>query len=123
MPASHPAVRPETRVDERGPPGDGEGTGEGEGEGEAERAERGEPGPPAARCRHCDRPFRSEDAWALHVGEVHPGALSDAEREAHEAADESEREALFVYHMKVVVALGLLYSTLVLGYMVLVQTF
>jgi len=74
---------------------------------------------PAARCRHCGRPFPDEAGWALHVGEVHPDALDAAEREAYEAADAAERDDLFVYHMKVVVALGLLYSVAVLGYMVL----
>jgi hypothetical protein len=74
---------------------------------------------PAARCRHCGRPFPDEEGWALHVGEVHPNALDDRERAAHEAADEAERDELFVYHMKVVVALGLLYSVATLGYMVL----
>jgi hypothetical protein len=74
---------------------------------------------PAARCRHCGRPFPDEEAWALHVGEVHPDALDDAERDAYETADAAERDELFVYHMKVVVALGLLYSVAVLGYMVL----
>jgi hypothetical protein len=74
---------------------------------------------PAARCRHCGRPFPDEEGWALHVGEVHPEAVDAAEREAYEAADAAERDELFVYHMKVVVALGLLYSVGVLGYMVL----
>ena len=108
MPA--PTVRPETEIDgSSGEPGD--------------RGGDSAAGSPAARCRHCDRPFRSESAWALHLGEVHPDALSPDERKAYEAADADERDELFVYHMKVVVALGLLYAGFVLVYMVLVQTF
>lgn len=67
---------------------------------------------PAGRCPHCERPFREEGLLALHVGEVHADAATEAEREAYEAAIEDERDALFLYQLKVTIALGLTYSTM-----------
>lgn len=72
----------------------------------------------AARCPHCDRPFPDERARDLHVGEVHGDVATDAEREAHEAARDAERDDLFYFHLRVVAALGVLYGFLVLLYMV-----
>ena len=66
---------------------------------------------PAARCPHCDRPFREVALRDLHVGEVHADEASEAEREGYEAALEEERDALFLYQLKVTVVLGLTYST------------
>ncbi|MFB6304419.1 MAG: DNA-binding protein [Haloferacaceae archaeon] len=74
--------------------------------------------PPAARCRYCDRPFADERARDLHRGEVHPERCTEAELEAYEAARSAEREDLFYFHLKTVVALGVLYAAMVLLYMV-----
>lgn len=73
---------------------------------------------PAATCRHCDRPFRSERALALHLGETHSGELDATEAAAYEKATELERDELFYYHAKVVGALGALYSITVVLYMI-----
>lgn len=76
---------------------------------------------PTARCPYCDRPFVDEHLRALHVGEVHAGACSDADREAYERAREAERDDLFTYHINVVIALGLVYAIMVIGLMVLLS--
>lgn len=73
---------------------------------------------PAASCRHCDRPFRSERALALHLEDVHPDALDATEAAAAEKAAELERDDLFYYHAKVVGGLGALYSITVIVYMI-----
>ncbi|MDY6817590.1 MAG: DNA-binding protein [Halobacteriales archaeon] len=76
---------------------------------------------PAATCPYCDRPFRSERSRDLHLGRSHPDQCSETEWGAYEAADEEERDELFFFHMKVVVALGVLYSVGVLVYMVVLS--
>jgi hypothetical protein len=73
---------------------------------------------PAATCRHCGRPFRSERALALHLDEVHPESLDVTEQAAAERARELEADELFFYHAKVVGALGAIYSVTVILYMV-----
>jgi hypothetical protein len=73
---------------------------------------------PAGTCRHCDRPFRTERALALHLEERHPGELDAREAAAAERAAELERDDLFSYHAKVVGALGGLYSITVIVYMI-----
>lgn len=73
---------------------------------------------PVARCPHCERPFRSERARDLHVGEAHAADCSASEADAHEAAREAERDDLFYFHLRVVFALGLLYAGTVVLYMV-----
>jgi hypothetical protein len=72
---------------------------------------------PATTCRYCSRPFDSERARDLHVGKRHAGTATEAELDAHEAASEAERDELFFYHVKVVVALGVIYAIIVLVYM------
>lgn len=72
------------------------------------------------RCSYCERPFRTAHQRDLHLGEVHPDALTDEQRAAHEAAVETEEDDLFLFHMKVVVALGLLYSSTALAYTAIV---
>lgn len=72
----------------------------------------------AAVCPHCERPFRAERARDLHVGDAHPEACTPTEREAHEAASAAEDDDLFYFHLKVVAALTVLYSAVVLLYMV-----
>jgi hypothetical protein len=74
-------------------------------------------GAPTVGCQYCGRPFATERARVLHRGEVHPERCTDAEREAYEAAREAERDDLFYFHMKTVVALGLLWAAMVLLYM------
>lgn len=73
---------------------------------------------PAARCPYCDRPFRTERSCALHAGECHAEALTEADAEAYEQAQEDEEEALFYFHMKVFIALGAIHGVLVLLYMI-----
>lgn len=72
---------------------------------------------PAARCPHCERPFRTERLRDLHVGEFHDEA-TDAERDAYEAAREDESDELFLYHLKVIGTLGAIWAFGVLAYMV-----
>jgi NAD-dependent SIR2 family protein deacetylase len=72
----------------------------------------------APRCPYCDRPFADVRARNLHVGEDHPEECTEAERRAYESADEDEREDLFVYHIKAVVAIGLTWAVFVVLYMV-----
>lgn len=71
------------------------------------------------RCPRCDRPFRTPRQRDLHLGESHDD-LDGEERAAYEAAAESESDDLFVFHMKVVIGLGVLYSTTVLLYTAIV---
>lgn len=70
------------------------------------------------RCPYCTRPFPSDHLRALHVGDVHPDACTDAELADTEAAREEEVEELFLFHLRVIGAIGLLYAVLVLVYMV-----
>lgn len=74
---------------------------------------------PAARCPYCDRPFRTTHLQALHLGEAHEGRLTSNEREAYEAALESERDELFTYQLRVVIALGVTYAIMVILLMVI----
>lgn len=88
--SDHDAVRPATAV----PPGE----------------------EPAARCPYCHRPFTDADLRALHVGEVHADEWTDEERAAYEAAREAETDDLFVFHLKVVGALVLLFFAFMYTY-------
>lgn len=72
---------------------------------------------PAASCRYCDRPFKTERAHALHL-EMHRGEWTVSEADAYEQAEDDETDDLFVFHLQVVAALGLLYAGFVLAYMV-----
>lgn len=67
------------------------------------------------RCPRCDRPFRTARQRDLHLGESHDD-LSDDEQSAYESAAEAESDELFLFHMKVVITLGVLYSVTVLLY-------
>ena len=69
---------------------------------------------PPARCPYCGRPFRARRLRALHVGEAHPSRRTDAERAAYESALEEEEDDLFLYHLKVVAALGSVYAAFVI---------
>ena len=70
------------------------------------------------RCPRCGRPFRREQYRDLHLADHDLDSLSDVEREAHRAALDAEDDDLFVFHLKVVAALSILYTVLVLAYMV-----
>lgn len=85
--ASRPVVVPETAV----PPGE----------------------TPAAVCPYCDRPFRTVRRCDLHVGAVHPDVCGPDERAAYEAAHEAESDDLFVFHLKVLFALGAVYAAFI----------
>ncbi|MFB6206556.1 MAG: hypothetical protein ABEJ05_08545 [Haloglomus sp.] len=76
------------------------------------------PGEEPAVCPYCERPFRDADVLALHVGERHGDVNSDAEQAAYETAHEAEGDDLFMYHLRVIAALGVLYAVLVLVYMI-----
>lgn len=71
---------------------------------------------PAASCPYCERPFRSEHARDLHVGERHDPTPD--ERERYAAARETERDDLWLFHAKAVIALGTIYALTVVLYMV-----
>ncbi|MEF8791295.1 MAG: hypothetical protein V5A61_14315 [Haloarculaceae archaeon] len=71
-----------------------------------------------ARCPRCGRPFRREQYRDLHLADHGLDSLTDLEREAHEAARDAEDDDLFLFHLKVVGALAILYAVLVLAYMV-----
>lgn len=76
--------------------------------------------PTPVECRHCGRPFATDQLRALHVGHSHPGAASDRERAAFEAAYDAESEALRRYRLKALAALlvayfGFLFTYAVVG--------
>lgn len=72
----------------------------------------------AIDCPYCGRPFADARSRHLHVGEEHPEECTEKEREAYEDADEAEKEDLFVYHLKAVVIIGVLWAAFVILYMV-----
>lgn len=78
-------------------------------------------GDPAARCPRCDRPFRSDHARDMHVGERHED-LTEIERERYEAARERERDELWLFHARAVVGLGVTYAATVILYMIVLGT-
>lgn len=73
---------------------------------------------PEETCRFCGWPFTNERALALHLGERHEGDLDEVEAAAFNQATALEEDELFVYHAKVVGALGAIYSVVVLLYMI-----
>jgi hypothetical protein len=70
---------------------------------------------PAAVCAHCSRPFRTARQHALHVGETHDDDLTADERAAYDEAHEAEADELFVFHLKVFLALGAVYAGFVVA--------
>lgn len=70
------------------------------------------------RCPRCGRPFRREQYRDLHLGDHGPESLSELERTAYEAARDAEDDDLFLFHLKIVGVLAILYAVLVLAYMV-----
>ncbi|MFB6151967.1 MAG: DNA-binding protein [Haloarculaceae archaeon] len=73
---------------------------------------------PAGTCPYCERPFRSERARDLHVGELHGEAATAGELDRYETALDRERDELWVFHARAVVALGVTYAATVVLYMV-----
>ncbi len=71
---------------------------------------------PAARCRYCDRPFKAERLYALHLGVSHPEECTDDERERYEELRDEESHDLFTFHVKIVVTLTLTYFSLMYLY-------
>lgn len=69
-------------------------------------------------CPYCERPFATEDAYALHVGEAHAEVCTAGEREAYADAVAAEDDELFYFHLRVVAGLAALYTVVVLAYMV-----
>ncbi len=65
--------------------------------------------PPAARCPYCERPFRTDRLRALHLGETHSDECTEEEYETYEEVYDDESHDLFTFHVKVAVALLLLY--------------
>lgn len=76
------------------------------------------PGEEPVRCPRCGRPFRREQYRDLHLADHDLESLSDLERSAYEAARAAEDDDLFLFHLKIVGALAILYAVLVLAYMV-----
>jgi uncharacterized C2H2 Zn-finger protein len=72
----------------------------------------------AGTCPYCDRPFGTQAAYDLHVGDVHDEVCSASEHEAYADALAAEEDELFYFHLRVVAALAVLYTVLVLAYMV-----
>jgi hypothetical protein len=72
-------------------------------------------GPPYG-CPYCDREFFRESYRALHLGQAHPGSLTDAERADYEAASEAESEELRLFRLKALAALVFIYFGFLLVY-------
>jgi hypothetical protein len=66
---------------------------------------------PSALCSYCERPFSSEHLLDLHLGEEHDDVISEEERERFQAAYDDEGDELFVYHLKIIAALVLLFMS------------
>ncbi|WP_435335142.1 DUF7410 domain-containing protein [Haloarchaeobius sp. TZWWS8] len=76
---------------------------------------------PVARCRFCHRPFPSDHLHALHLGTYHEAELTDEEVAVVEAARDEETDDLFLFHLQVIAALAILYTVIVLVYMVVLS--
>ena len=70
---------------------------------------------PAMTCSYCGRPFARERHGVLHVVEAHPDRATERERERYDAVSEEESNDLFIYHLKVMFALGALYAAFVIA--------
>jgi hypothetical protein len=70
---------------------------------------------PATTCPYCQRPFRRERYGVLHVVEAHPDRATPGERDAYDAVLDEESDDLFIYHLKVLFALGALYAAFVIS--------
>jgi hypothetical protein len=70
---------------------------------------------PVMTCPYCGRPFARERHGVLHVVEAHPDRATEHERERYDAVSEEESNDLFIYHLKVMFALGALYAAFVIS--------
>ncbi|WP_435119769.1 DUF7410 domain-containing protein [Halolamina sp. C58] len=73
------------------------------------------------RCPYCDRPFSDDRAHDLHLGEKHGERLGESERTRYEDASEEEEEEIFIFHIKMVVLIGIMWAAVVMLYMVFVS--
>lgn len=69
-------------------------------------------------CKFCDRPFRTDRHRNLHIAEWHEDEATSIDEESIQSAKEAEADDLYFYHLKVVFALGAIYSISVILYMV-----
>ncbi|SFR68994.1 DUF7410 domain-containing protein [Halogeometricum limi] len=69
---------------------------------------------PVATCPYCDRPFRATRLRVFHVAGAHADVWTPEEKAAYEAALEEEEDELFLYHLKVVTALGSIYAVFII---------
>lgn len=71
---------------------------------------------PAARCPYCGRPFATEQLCILHLGDSHRDEWTEIEQDEHEDAYKTESDELFIYHMKVIITLVILFFAFVYTY-------
>lgn len=69
------------------------------------------------RCPFCDYPFRTERLRTLHLGVAHEDELDEATRERYEDELDDETHDLFTLHVKLTIAIMLLYFSLSYAYM------
>lgn len=67
-------------------------------------------------CPYCSRRFTSDDLRTLHLGWEHQSELDATEREAFEEVYSAESEELRLFRAKLVLAIVLLYFSLLLTY-------
>jgi hypothetical protein len=79
------------------------------------------PDRPAEECPYCGRPFPTAHLRDLHVGDVHGEQATEDERAAHDAATDEETDELFVFHLRVIAGIAVLYAVFVLVYMVVLS--
>lgn len=72
-------------------------------------------------CPYCERPFASDQQRNLHLGEVHDAAIDDVERDEFAAANDDERDQLWLYHFKAVVILLVIYMLTGLAYLIVLS--
>jgi hypothetical protein len=82
-----------------------------------------EEGDVVARCSYCDRPFLNQRLHDLHLGEMHPETCTADQLETYRDAVERERDDIYLFHIKAVVTLGVLYTASVIGYTALSTLF
>lgn len=73
------------------------------------------------QCPYCDRPFSSDRTHDLHLGEKHEQRLAESERTRYEDASQEEEEEIFIFHIQMVVLIGILWAAVVMLYMVFVS--
>jgi hypothetical protein len=71
---------------------------------------------PSAHCPYCGRPFATERLCALHLGDAHQDEWTEKESEEHEAAYSDESDELFIYHLKMIIALVVIFFAFMYTY-------